>query len=285
MTTNIFQLPAVTWRSYFRALAQIVRNDWRRYWRYPLSAASSVFQPIIWLVPVYFMGKLFSVDGQAAGFAAYSGTADYMSYILVGNALGKFVTAVFWGMGYSLKADMDAGVLESNWLAPLPRPLLLIGRTITSMFITAITSTVMLLAAGRLFGFDITGDVLPALLSVVPMLVGLYGFGFAFAALVLVMKDANTMVDVSNFLVEMLSGANFPVKVLPGWLLPVALAIPLTYGFDMVRGWLLGTDTILPIPVEMVLMVVFMVLMVVIGLWVLKVLERRVRIKGTLGQH
>ena len=33
------------------------------------------------------------------------------------------------------------------------------------------------------------------------MLLGLYGFGFAFAALVLILREANTLVDVSSFLV------------------------------------------------------------------------------------
>ena len=32
------------------------------------------------------------------------------------------------------------------------------------------------------------------------MLLGLYGFGFAFAAIVLLMREANTLVDVSSFL-------------------------------------------------------------------------------------
>jgi len=28
---------------------------------------------------------------------------------------------VFWGMGLSLKTEMDTGVLESNWMLPVPR--------------------------------------------------------------------------------------------------------------------------------------------------------------------
>ena len=117
------------------------------------------------------------------------------------------------------------------------------------------------------------------------MLVGLYGFGFAFAALVLIMHEANMMVDVSNYLVSLLSGTQFPVQALPKWLLPVALALPLTYGFDAVRGWLLNTPTLLPMAWEIVVLLVFMVLMLVLGSAVFSALERRVRRRGTLGQH
>jgi ABC-2 type transport system permease protein len=163
--------------------------------------------------------------------------------------------------------------------------LILVGHSLTNLTVTTITSTVMLILAALLFGFRITGDVLQAFLPVVPMLVGLYGFGFAFAALVLVMREANTMVDMTSFLLQIFSGSNFPVSSLPKWLLPVSLALPLTYGLDAIRGFLLKTPTILPIYWELVLLAVFMVLMLWLGIWAFGSLERRVRQWGTLGQH
>ncbi len=284
-TTQVFSLSSPSLLSQLRAIYAIAHKDWQQFWRYPLNAVSTVLQPIIWLTPIYFMGLAFSVNGQARGFAAYSGTADYMSFILLGAALQNFIGSVFWGMGYSLKNDMDAGVLESNWLAPVPRPILLIGRTLNSLLVTAITSLAMLLVAGLVFGFHPTGNVLAAFLTVLPMLIGLYGFGFIFAAIVMIMREANTLVDVSDFLVSLFSGAQFPVQALPRFLLPISLALPLTYGFDAARGWLLHTRTILPIQQEILLLVVFMFVMVALGLIAFGALERRVRVKGTLGQH
>jgi len=271
--------------SHLRALLAVARKDWKQYWRYPLNAVSATFQPVIWLAPVYFMGKAFSVNGQAQGFAQYSGTPDFMSFILIGTLLNNFITAVFWGMGFSLKEDMDSGVMESNWLTPIPRLLILVGHSLTNLAVTTITSTIMLVAAALLFGFHFSGSVLNAFIPVIPMLLGLYGFGFAFAALVLVMREANTMVDVSSFLVGIFSGANFPVNALPKWLLPVSLALPLTYGLDAVRGYLLKLPTILPLRWELVLLVVFMFVMLGLGGWAFGSLERRVRRWGTLGQH
>lgn len=282
---NNFSLSKPSIASHLFALYATVRKDWKQYWRYPLNAASSIFQPIIWMTPAYFMGQAFSINGRAQGFEAYSGTADYMSFILLGTVLSNFISAVFWGMGYALKNDMDSGVMESNWLTPIPRLLILVGRSITNLIVTAITSTMMLVAAGFLFGFSISGDVLQAFVPVVPMMLGLYGFGFAFAALVLIIREANTMVDMSSFLVQVFSGTNFPVNSLPKWLLPVSLALPLTYGMDAIRGYLLKTTTILPIRWELVLLVVFMVVMLWAGTWAFNSLERRVRQIGTLGQH
>ena len=273
------------WKTNLRALYAVAAKDWRQYWRYPLNAVSSVLQPLVWLTPMYFMGLAFSVNGQALGFAGYTGTTDYISFILIGTVLSNFISAVFWGMGYALKNDMDSGVLESNWLAPISRPVLLMGHTVTNLTVTTITSIVMLVIGALLFGFQTGGSTLAALVIAIPMLLGLYGFGFMFAAVVMVMREANTLTDVGSFLVQIFSGANFPVTVLPRWLLPIALALPLTYGFDAVRGILLNTNTLLPIMLEYAVMLVFMLAMIAIGLLAFRRLERYVRQRGTLGMY
>jgi ABC-2 type transport system permease protein len=285
MAENIRSLSRPNFASNLRALYMVALKDWQQFWRYPLNAVSFLLQPLIWLAPVYFMGQAFSVNGQAKGFAGYAGTTDYISFILIGAVLTNYVQTVFWGIGYALKNDMDAGVLESNWLTPIPRPILLIGRTFSSLLTTTIVSAGMLLIASLLFGFHPTGNVLLALVPVIPMLIGLYGFGMAFAAVVLLMRDANTLVDVSSFMVALFSGSQFPIQALPRFLMPFSLALPLTYGFDALRGALLHTRTLIPIPYEIGLLVIFMLVMVWFGLVVFKNMERKVRMKGTLGQH
>ncbi len=274
-----------SWRSHARAILAIAKKDCLRFACYPMNAVFQVLQPLIWLTPVYFLGRSFAAPDGNAGFADYAGTDDFMSFILLGTVLSHYVSAVFWGMGYSLKEEMNAGVLESNWLAPVPRPLLLAGRTVASLALTTLTSAVMLLLAWFLFGFRITGNVLAALVPAAPMLVALYGFGFALAAVVLLLREANTLIDVSDYLITLLSGSQFPVRVLPGFLLPLSLALPLTYGYDAVRGILLGTTTLLPLRYEIALLLAAMALFIALGYAVFRRVERRCQELGTLGMH
>ncbi|HSM25551.1 MAG TPA: ABC transporter permease [Anaerolineaceae bacterium] len=278
-------LPTITWKSHLRAIWNIALKDWKVYWRYPLNAVSLIFQPIIWLTPIFFLGQAFSINGEAIGFAGYSGTSDYMSFIIIGAAISNFLSAVFWGMGYSMKEDMDAGVLESNWLTPTSRILMLVGRTLNNILVTTITSIGTVILAAFLFGFSISGNILPAVLTLIPVLLGLYGFGFAFASLVMIVREANTMVDIGNFLVDFFSGSRFPVNALPRWLLPISLSLPMTYGYDAIRGWILNTNTILPIKLEIGIILISMVVLIILGILSFNALERKVRIKGTLGQH
>ena len=202
-----------------------------------------------------------------------------------GGVVSFYLSAVLWGMGYSLKNEMDSGVLESNWMTPMSRPLLLVGRTLANLGIATLNNLSMLLLGWLLFGLRISGNLLSAVLVLLPMLVGLYGFGFAFAAVVLLIRNPNTLIDVSNFLLTGLSGTWFPIQVWPKFLLPIALAIPLTYAQDAVRGCLLGTHTILPLGYEIAILVASMVVMAPMGYLVFKLIDRRCRQLGTLGLH
>jgi ABC-2 type transport system permease protein len=285
MMMNNNQLSKMSRRSHLLAILAIARKDWLYFFRYPLNALFRIVEPIMWLTPVYFLGQSFATAAGNTGFAAYAGTLDYMSFVLLGAAISSYVSAVFWGMGFSLKEEMDAGVLESNWLAPIPRPLFLVGRTLASLAITTINNAGMLFLAWLLFDFRVSGNLLAAAAVLVPMLVALYGFGFAFAALVLVMREANTLVDVSNFLIAQMSGSQFPVQALPPFLLPLSLALPLTYGYDAVRGYLLNTRTLLPIQLEVIILIAFMGIMIPLGYGIFRMIERRCTALGTIGLH
>mgnify|MGYP005848445779 CR=1 FL=1 len=270
-----------------RAFLAVVRREWTIFTRYPSWIIALFIWPLIFPMMYILTARALSgPDGSGlAVFIATTGATDYIGYIIVGATVWMWQNIVLWGMGFALKNDMDSGVLESNWLAPISRLLILVGRTLTSMLTTTITSIVMLVIAGALFGFKPTGSAFAAILTAIPMLIGLYGFGFAFAGTVLLMREANTLIDVGSFLVQGFSGTNFPVQSLPYWLIPISLMLPLTYGLDAVRGLLLKTNTLLPIKVEIIILVVFMFVMLWIGAQVFYRIERRVRTLGTLGQH
>lgn len=282
---NLHPISQLTWGSQLRAVWAIAWKNWLHFIRYPLNAIFRVVQPLMWLTPIYFLGLSFRTSEGNVGFANYAGTSDYMSFILVGSLLSSYISSVFWGMGYALKTEMDEGVMESNWMTPVPRFAFLIGQTITNILTTTVVNVGILALGWWLFGFRITGSLWQAVSVVLPMLLALYGFGFAFAAVVLLIRDANMIVDVSDFLVTILSGSQFPVNALPGFLLPVALALPLTYGFDVVRGLLIRSKTILPIPYEVAILLLFMAVTVPAGYFVFRRVERRIKQLGTLGMH
>ena len=272
-------------RHHLAAVLAIFRKDLQVFLGYPLNAVMRVVEPIMWITPVYFMSRTFQVDGANIGLEAFTGTTDYMAFLILGSFISSFVSAVFWGMGFSLKNEMDSGVLESNWLTPVPVLVQLLGRSMFSLFITLVNSLTIGLMVWLLFGFELVGPLVPALLVLLPLIVALYGFGFGLAGMVLLTNNANNIIDIVSNNITILSGSQFPVKVLPRPLLAVSLALPLTYAYDAVRGILLNTATLLPIAHEVAILTGFMFVSFSIGYVVFRRIERRCRSMGTLSQH
>ncbi|MHB0884460.1 MAG: ABC transporter permease [Bacillota bacterium] len=274
-----------TMRHHWLVIKAILKRDLIAYFRYPLNLVFSLVNPFVWALPVLFMAQAFSTGTRNEGFAAYTGTSDYVAFFVIGGLVTSYVGSVMWGMGFSLKQEMWQGVLETNWLTPAPVVVQLIGRSLWSLAITTFEGMGILAIAWALFRFSFTGHLLPALLAMIPVLIGLYGLGFGIAAAVLVTNDANQVIDITNYSVQLLSGSQFPVRVLPKVLLAVSLFIPLTYGMDAIRGYLLGTTTLLPPTIEMAILLGVMVLFVFAGYLIFRKVERGVKTTGNMAFH
>ena len=273
------------YKYYLSVIWAIVKKDAKIFSRYPINAVFRILEPIIWITPVYFLSKSFQINGENIGFSQYTGTTDYMAFLIIGSVVGSFVSAVMWGMGFSLKDEMDRGVLESNWLTPVPLMVQLIGRSIFSLIITTINALTVAFLVWLIFGFTIGNGIIQSIMILVPLLIALYGLGFGIAALVLVTNDAGNIIDVTNGTLNFLSGEQFPVTVLPRFILSVSLALPLTYGYDVLRGILLDTNTLLPINLEIGIIMGFMIVGTFVGYKILTKVERHCKTVGNIGFH
>lgn len=269
-----------------RVLAATVWREWLVFVRYPMNAVMRLVEPIMWLTPVYFLGRTFATaDGRLPGFEAVTGTSNFLSFVLLGSIVGSYISAVMWGLGFALKQQMDEGTLEALWLTPNSRLWLLVGRSLFGLVVTGLNTASVLVLAHFLFGFSPGGPLGAALLVLVPTVVALYGFGFAYAALVLFAREANFLTDVGSFLIQVLSGVNFPVTALPRALMVLALALPITYGIDLMRALVLGTRPLVALPVAVAILGMAAVGFVAVGVRAFKAAERRIQASGTVGMH
>ncbi len=272
-------------RNYLMAIRAIIKKDAKIFFRYPANAVFRIVEPIIWITPVYFLSKAFQINGKNIGFSQYSGTTDYMAFLVIGSIVSSFISSVLWGMGFSLKNEMDAGVIESNWLTPIPLWIQLIGRSIFSLIMTTINALTVAFLIWIMFGFNVGSRILPAVFTLLPMLIALYGLGFGIASLVLITNNANNIIDITDFSLNMLSGESFPIIVLPRVIIPISLSLPITYGYDSIRGILLNTNTLLPIHIEQWILVGLMVIGTLLGYKILMKVEKHCRTIGNISFH
>ncbi|MCA1569844.1 MAG: ABC transporter permease [Chloroflexi bacterium] len=219
------------------------------------------------------------------GLAESAGTTDIVGYLFLGILALTLASAGFWDVAFSVKTELDAGTLEPAWLTPTRRETFVIGQTLAGLALATITTGLLLVVGVFVFGADLA----PQLAIVVPILaltsIGVLGIGYLVAAIVLRMRDANFFVDAADFLFVALSGAAFPVIVLPDVVRWVAYLLPTTHALDLVRVAVLGTRPLLPAAVEWAMLALTSVALVWIGRRTWLATEHRMRMQGTLGQH
>lgn len=273
-------------RQEMRAAWAIARKELQVARRYRFGTINQVFQPLYQtLIPSLLLGATFAVGGVAVGLAETAGTTDIVGYLFLGMIALNLSSAGFWAVAFSLKQELDAGTLEPAWLTPTRRETFVIGMTISGL-ILAVIATIILVGVGIvLFGAEIA----PRLAVAVPVLavtsIGVLGFGYLVAAIVLRMREANFFVDATDFIVVALSGAAFPIIVLPWAVRWIAYLLPTTYGLDIMRVAALDTHSLLPLPLEWLLLLATSVAFVLVGRWAWLATEHRLRVLGTLGQH
>jgi ABC-2 type transport system permease protein len=203
----------------------------KRYFRSRPRIIASLGQPLLFLLALGFgFGPIFQRAGQG----------NYIQFLAPGViSMSILFTAIFSGI--ELIWDRQFGFLKETLVAPVPRILIMAGRTLggatVAMFQGLIVIVICLLAGFRITTF---ASLPVALLFMVLVAVMFTAMGTAIAS---VLSDFQGFQLVMNFLVMpifFLSGALFPLNNLPKALEIIASLDPLTYGVDGLRGALIG---------------------------------------------
>lgn len=269
-----------------RAAWAIARKELQVTLRYRLNAVNEVIQPIYQvLIPGILLGATFAVGGEAVGLAETAGTSDITGFLFLGMLALTLTSVGFWWVAFGIKRELDAGTLEPAWLTPTRRETFIVGLTIGGLIMATATTGIIIAIGIWLFGASIAPGIAVALPIIALTAVGTLGIGYLIGAIVLRMRDANFFTDAADFIFVALSGAAFPIVVLPEAVRWLSYLLPTTYALDLVRAAALGTRPFLPAAVEWALLVVTSAALVFAGRRAWLATEHHLRVQGTLAQH
>ncbi len=209
----------------------------------------------------------------------------YFEFVMVG-----LLVATVSGVGLAtftetIKSEQEAGTLEVLLATPTSLPALFVGALIVPIGLAMIETTLIFVAAIVIGAhFEVSGTV-TVLFALPPTLAVYASFGAVSAAFIVLSKRGDPFTPVITQLTNFLSGALFPVAVLPGALQVVAHLLPPYYALQVLRGALLRGDSIIDVGGDYLILVGFAVVMLPLSLMVLKRALRTARATGTLGSY
>ncbi|HEU0295109.1 MAG TPA: ABC transporter permease [Anaerolineales bacterium] len=208
--------------------------------RYPGQMIMEVIIPIVFASMPMLLGRA-SGEEAAANFAANTGTANYVAFLLIGSNVFALVSNAFWHIAYWVRFEQETGTLEAVYLTPTSSRVLASGVAIYSVTRGLVAATLAYIIGCFIFSVNpFDGNVLMALAFLFVGLIPLYGIAMLFGALVLKVKESNALIGLMQWVVSFLMGIFFPITVMPLWLRTIALLFPPTWMTNGVRSALLG---------------------------------------------
>jgi ABC-2 type transport system permease protein len=168
------------------------------------------------------------------------------SYIYYGNAFYIYVGAVMAGISWAVIDDREHyKTLKYMYIAPIRIPAYWLGRGV-ARFLSGTVAVIITLAFGALF-LHVPLDLMKVNW---PLFIVSLSLGIAMlCTLGLILASITLLVAHHFFLIGeavasalyLLSGAIFPLDVLPDWIRPLGYAMPITYWLELMRRSLSGT--------------------------------------------
>jgi hypothetical protein len=178
--------------SALRALWAVMKREWTIFVRYPSWVIALFIWPIIFPLSYVLTAQALSGrDGSGmAQFQAVTGVQDYIGYIAVGTIIWMWQNVVLWNVGFALRNEQLRGTLESNWLSPTWRFAYLLGSSAPQLLSMLMFLTVSAIEFVLFLGVQFQGSLWLTLLTILVAIPSVYGLGFAFASLVITLKEA-----------------------------------------------------------------------------------------------
>jgi len=270
-----------------RALWAVIRREWTIFVRYPSWIIALFIWPLIFPMMYILTARALSgPDGSGLQvFLQVTGANEYIGYIVVGTTVWMWQNIVLWDVGFALRNEQMRGTLESNWLSPTWRFAYLLGHTGPQIVSMAMFIGITALEFGLLFGVRLNGSPWMIGLMMLVAIPAIYGLGFAFASLVIMVKEANAFVFLIRGLVMIFCGITFPVSILPAWMQTVSKFLPQTYLIHGMRAAAFTNAGVNELMIDIIPLLAFGAFWLAFGYSAFLWMERRARQTGAIGQY
>ena len=204
------------------------------YTRNPVRFIELLFWPMVDLLVWGFLTLY--LQKQGAG-----GQPGAVTFLLGGMILWDVLFRSQQGVAISFLEDVWTRNLLNVFVAPVRTAEYVAATCVVGILRVGVTLTLLIALASAAYHFNLL-SVGPALLAFLGALMA-FGWALGMVSTALIMRwgqAAEGLAWAIPFFIQPLAAVFYPVSVLPGWLQPVARALPCTHVFEGMRTVLAG---------------------------------------------
>jgi ABC-2 type transport system permease protein len=223
-------------------MRSFLRMTWmeaKLFLREPVNAFFTLIFPLMYL---FLYGSIFSnmavpQPGGQGTVDSYMGTIDSYVPALTAMIIG---TTGLMATTITMASYRENGILRRLRTTPVS-PLIVLAAQVTVVFVMISLGMLLLVTAGKLvYHVRFVGNAFSILGGFVLSCLSFLGIGFILAGSMPTTRSAQTVAMVLLYPNLLLSGAFFPLSLLPAAIQKVSNFLPLTYVVNLLRGLWIG---------------------------------------------
>ena len=264
-------------------LPAFVRRDWKIALSYRAIFVGEALGLAGQFVVFYFIARMID-PGQ---LPTYGGkTPTYLAFVVVGLVINLTAGVLLHQVAAQLRQEQLMGTFDALMSTPTSGATLQVGSVAYTLLFVPIRAAILITAIGIGFGLDLQpSGIGPTMLLLVGFLPFTWGIGLASAGIVITFRRGTNATGLLLTMLGLVSGAVFPIALLPPLLQTIAEWNPFALAIDGVREALIGGTGWGPALDAMVRLVPLSLASLGIGILCFKAAIGRERHRGTLGHY
>jgi ABC-2 type transport system permease protein len=256
--------------------AALLRRDLRIALRYRSGLVFALAGGLLEIAGLYYLSRAIGPGFRPDGMDSYP-------FLLVGSGLYTFLLMGISCFLSAIQEAQQAGTLEVLMTTPTRPSTVLLLSAISSFAARGITFLMYLAGGLLLAGVHFThASLFPSFVVLGLSFVVAAALGVSTAAVQLLTQKGSAIIWLLGSAVWMLTGALFPISVLPRWLQFISLAIPMSHALTAMRLALLSGGFPIGLVKETAWLAAFAVVLLPASLVAFELALRRARLTGSL---
>ena len=260
------------------AVSALARRDFLLARSYRLSLGFDVVWGVIDLLVYFFISKLVTTGAEDLGSAP-----SYFSFAVAGIVMSLVIYATSTGVAYRVRDEQLTGTLEILCAQPLRAVDLALGVITFPLGFAVVRAAAYLVIAALALDLAVPdADWVGVIVMLAAAGLAFAPIGILAAAASIVFKRAMSIAGAIIFAMTFVSGALFPVSVLPDWAQSIGQVMPTWFAFEGLRSALFDGEGWTG---DALALVAFAIVALPCAVWLLAAAITQAKRLGTLGQY